>query len=60
MKKLINKFLKILFFPYDYIKYRLLNFILKNYNPQKGLILYIKQITGNLHLLVQGLGEGQI
>lgn len=35
MKKLINKFLKILFFPYDYIKYKLLNFILKNYNPQK-------------------------
>ncbi len=42
MNKLINKFLKIVFFPYDYIKYRLLNFILKKYNSKKKFNLIYK------------------
>lgn len=42
MNKLVNKLCKILFFPYDYIKYRLLNFILKKFNSQKKFNLIYK------------------
>ena len=42
MNKITNKLLKILFLPYDFIKYRFLNFILKNYNLQKRFTFIYK------------------